>query len=173
MRGGSHALDLWKDMSVTLKTSNGDLKISLHTDLAPRNTENFLCLCASGAYTNTLFHRNIAAFMIQGGDTSGTGKGGESIWGVPVPRETTPLLSHNRRGVLSMVNGTDGIGSQFFIMYGPAPHLDGECTVIGQIIGGEDTLSSMEAAPVTGKRCTPVEPITILSAHIHSNPFAN
>ena len=159
-------------MSLTLRTSHGDLKIELATDLVPKNTENFLCLCASGAYDGTRFHRSITNFMIQGGDTTGTGKGGESIWGIPVPQEIHSTLSHSRRGVVSMCNGPEGIGSQFFITYGPATHLDGECTVIGSVIGGEETLARMEAEPIAGKKCAPVQPIILKTVQIHSNPFS-
>jgi len=67
-------------MSVTLHTNLGDLKIEVHCELVPTAAENFMALCASGYYNNTVFHRNIKGFMIQGGDPTGTGKGGESIW---------------------------------------------------------------------------------------------
>jgi len=68
-------------MSLTLHTSLGDLKIELHCDLTPQTAKNFLALAASGYYNNTIFHRNIKNFIIQGGDPTGTGKGGESIYG--------------------------------------------------------------------------------------------
>ena len=159
-------------MSLTLKTTLGDVKIELFTDLVPRNTENFLTLCASGLYNDTQFHRSIPKFMVQGGDPTGTGKGGECIWGGFVPGETTPSLSHNTRGLVSMCNMAQGsCGSQFFFTYAPAPHLDGECTIIGKIIGGEDTLARMEAAPVAGKKSRPEQPITLLGVKIHANPF--
>jgi len=67
-------------MSVTLHTNLGDIKIEIFCDQVPLASENFLALCASGYYNNTIFHRNIRGFMIQGGDPTGTGRGGESIW---------------------------------------------------------------------------------------------
>lgn len=91
-------------MSVTLHTSLGDIKIELYVDETPRTCTNFLALAASGKYDNTLFHRNIKEFMIQGGDPTGTGKGGESIWGGAFPDEFHSSLRHVRRGMVSMAN---------------------------------------------------------------------
>jgi peptidyl-prolyl cis-trans isomerase-like 3 len=68
-------------MAVTLHTSHGDLKLEVHADLVRKTAENFLALCANGTYDGTQFHRNIKGFMVQGGDPTDTGKGGESIWG--------------------------------------------------------------------------------------------
>ena len=95
-------------MSVTLHTSLGDLKLEIFCDTAPRTSFNFLALAASGAYDGTLAcHRNIAGFMMQGGDTAqktGT-KGGESIWGdAAFPDEFHPSNVHDKRGILSMAN---------------------------------------------------------------------
>jgi len=72
---------LWLWQSVTLHTNLGDIKCEVFCDQVPRTAENFLALCASGYYDGTVFHRNIKGFMIQGGDPTGTGKGGTSIWG--------------------------------------------------------------------------------------------
>lgn len=94
-------------MSVTLHTSIGDLKFEIFCDTAPRTAFNFLALCTSGAYDDTVCHRNIKGFMVQAGDTADkTGvKGGESIWGaVPFPDEFHPNNLHDKRGVLSMAN---------------------------------------------------------------------
>ena len=160
-------------MSLTLHTTLGPLKLELLTDAAPRNAESFLALAASGFYTGTLFHRNVAGFLIQGGDASGTGKQpGECVWGGLLPSEAAPALaSHASRGTLSMCATPGGNGSQFFITYAPAPHLDGESTVIGRVIGGEETLARLEAAPV-GKKHRPVEDVRITGCVVHSNPFA-
>ncbi|RXK38007.1 peptidyl-prolyl cis-trans isomerase-like 3 [Tremella mesenterica] len=79
-------------MVITLHTTHGDLKIEVFCEAVPRTSENFLALCASGAYDNTIFHRNIKGFMIQGGDPTGTGKGGQSIWGKPFPDEIRQTL---------------------------------------------------------------------------------
>ena len=91
-------------MSVTLHTTHGDIKIELFCESVPRASENFLGLCAAGKYDNVKWHRNIRNFMIQTGDQSGTGKGGESIWGGPFDDEIRPTLKFNARGVVAMAN---------------------------------------------------------------------
>lgn len=78
--------------SVTLHTTHGDLKIEVFCEAVPRAAENFLALCASQAYDDCLFHRNIRNFMVQTGDPTGTGKGGQSIWGAPFPDEVRATL---------------------------------------------------------------------------------
>ena len=163
---------------MTLHTSLGDLKLELRCDATPLACENFLALAASGAYDNTLFHRNIKGFMVQGGDPTGTGKGGRSIFterpdgkfGLEV---ALPALRHDARGVLSMANSgkPDSNGSQFFVTYKACPHLDGRHTVFGRVIGGPDTLDRMERARV-GERDRPVEDIRIEKVTIHANPLA-
>ncbi len=93
-----------------------------------------MALAASNYYDNTLFHRNIKGFMIQGGDPTGTGKGGESIWGGTFLDEFHPDLQHNKKGILSMANnGPNTNGSQFFITYDNQPHLNNQYTIIGQV----------------------------------------
>ena len=84
--------------------SVGHLKFELYIEEAPKACENFLALCASGYYIGTQFHRNIKGFIIQGGDPTNTGKGGESIYGKPFEDEIHPSLHHDKRGVLSMAN---------------------------------------------------------------------
>eukprot|EP01108_Squamamoeba_japonica_P006800 TRINITY_DN5573_c0_g1_i1.p1 TRINITY_DN5573_c0_g1~~TRINITY_DN5573_c0_g1_i1.p1 ORF type:complete len:180 (-),score=48.38 TRINITY_DN5573_c0_g1_i1:31-528(-) len=159
-------------MSVTLKTSLGNIKVELHCDAAPKACENFLALCASSYYIGTVFHRNIKGFMVQGGDPTGTGRGGESIWKAPFPDEIQAHLGHTKRGVLSMANsGPDTNGSQFFFTYGKHPHLDNAYTVFGRIIDGFETLDLMERVPVDSND-KPLSPITIESIEIHANPIA-
>ena len=110
-------------MSVTLHTNLGDLKVELFCEDAPRTCENFLALCASEYYDNTSFHRNIKGFMIQGGDPTGTGRGGQSIWGGKFPDEIRDNLKHTNRGVMSMANsGPNTNASQFFFTYAKCPH---------------------------------------------------
>jgi peptidyl-prolyl cis-trans isomerase-like 3 len=115
--------------SVTLHTNLGDLKMELYCEEAPRTAQNFLALAASGYYDSTIFHRNIRGFMVQGGDPTGTGKGGRSIYGTPsgkFPDELVDSLKHSKRGVVSMANsGPNTNGSQFFITYKAHPHLNG------------------------------------------------
>ena len=100
-------------MSVSLHTNLGDIKIEVFCDTAQRTSFNFLALCASGYYNGTIFHRNIKGFAIQGGDPSGMGKGGESIWGGKFEDEFHTDNTHDKRGQVSMANtGTNSNGSQ-------------------------------------------------------------
>lgn len=162
-------------MSVTLHTNHGDLKIELFCEDAPRTSENFLALCASGYYDGTLFHRNIKAFMIQGGDPTGTGKGGKSIYATPngkFPDELVDHLKHSKRGVVSMANsGPNTNASQFFVTYKAHPHLNGKYTIFGQVIDGMEVLDRMEKVP-TGPNDRPLQEIKLNSCTIHANPLA-
>ena len=131
-------------MSVTLHTNLGDLKVELFCEDAPRTCENFLALCASEYYDNTSFHRNMKGFMIQGGDPTGTGRGGASIWGGKFPDEIRDTLKHTNRGVMSMANsGPNTNASQFFFTYVKCPHLNGKNTVFGKVIDGFTVLDMM------------------------------
>jgi peptidyl-prolyl cis-trans isomerase-like 3 len=159
-------------MSLTLHTSHGDLKIEVFCDLVSKSAKNFLALCANGYYDNTIFHRNIKGFIIQGGDPQGTGKGGNSIYGKYFEDEIVNNLEHDKRGILSMANsGPNTNGSQFFITYGKHEHLNGIYTVFGKVIDGFEVLDLMEKEPV-GKNNKPINPIKINSVTIHSNPIA-
>ena len=111
--------------------------------------------------------------MIQGGDPTSKGKGGESIWGGRFEDEIRGELKHDKRGVLSMANqGPNTNGSQFFFLYSAQNHLDGAYATFGQIIQGISVLDAMEKVPV-GKKNRPMEPIIIKNITIHANPFAN
>ncbi|KAK9480486.1 peptidyl-prolyl cis-trans isomerase-like 3 [Lipomyces japonicus] len=160
-------------MSVTLHTDLGDIKIEVFCEAVPKTAENFLALCASGYYNNTKIHRNIKGFMVQMGDPTGTGKGGESIWGGKFEDEIKPTLRHNTRGIVSMANsGSNTNGSQFFITYDKHAHLDGKYTVFGKVIYGNDsTLEELEKIEVDRKN-RPKEPVYIKSITMHANPLA-
>lgn len=111
------------DTVATMKTTAGDIKILLFPDAAPKAVENFVSHAESGYYTGIIFHRVIPDFMIQGGDPTGTGRGGESIWGEAFEDEFS-VDYHNIRGALSMANAGPGTnGSQFFIVQ--ASEVDG------------------------------------------------
>ncbi|CAI9111273.1 OLC1v1011457C1 [Oldenlandia corymbosa var. corymbosa] len=156
---------------VRLQTTHGDLNIELHCDITPRTCENFLTLCERGYYNGVAFHRSIRNFMIQGGDPTGTGRGGESIWGKPFKDELNSKLLHSGRGVVSMANsGPHSNGSQFFILYKSANHLNFKHTVFGIVVGGLTTLSAMEKVPVDDND-KPLEEIKIIEAEVYVNPY--
>lgn len=160
-------------MSVTLHTSLGDVKIEVFCEQVPKTANNFLALCASNYYDETIFHRNIKGFMIQGGDPTGTGKGGKSVYeSGKFEDEIVSSLKHSKRGIVSMANsGPNTNGSQFFITYKAHSHLNGKYTVFGHVIDGLDTLDRMERVP-TGQGDRPLEDIQLNSVTIHANPLA-
>ncbi|ELK35881.1 Peptidyl-prolyl cis-trans isomerase-like 3 [Myotis davidii] len=161
------------EVSVTLHTDVGDIKIEIFCERTPKACENFLALCASNYYNGCIFHRNIKGFMVQTGDPSGTGRGGNSIWGKKFEDEYSEYLKHNVRGVVSMANnGPNTNGSQFFITYGKQPHLDMKYTVFGKVIDGLETLDELEKLPVNEKTYRPLNDVHIKDITIHANPFA-
>ncbi|KAH7307443.1 hypothetical protein KP509_22G058800 [Ceratopteris richardii] len=156
---------------VRLHTTHGDLNLELHCDITPRTCENFLTLCERGYYNGVIFHRNIRNFMIQGGDPTGTGKGGQSIWGKPFKDEFNSKLLHTGRGIVSMANsGPHSNGSQFFILYKSAPHLNYKHTVFGRVVGGMDVLSVMDKVPVDDDD-RPLQEIKIIQVSVFVNPY--
>ncbi|KAI9683936.1 MAG: Peptidyl-prolyl cis-trans isomerase cyp8 [Trizodia sp. TS-e1964] len=155
-----------------MSTSLGDLNIELQPEFAPRAVWNFIQLANKGYYTNVAFHRNIKNFMIQGGDPTGTGKGGTSIWGKNFADEFDGPLTHDARGILSMANkGKNTNSSQFFITYRPATHLDRKHTIFGRVVGGLDVLARLEAAPTDLESARPLDDIMILEVVVFVNPF--
>ncbi|KAJ1730934.1 Peptidyl-prolyl cis-trans isomerase cyp10 [Coemansia sp. Benny D160-2] len=167
-------------MSVTLHTDVGDLKLEIFCDQTPKTAENFLALCGSGYYDNTVIHRNIRGFMVQMGDPTGKGKGGTSIWDRKFEDEIRTALKHDRRGVVSMANsGPDTNGSQFFITYDRQPSLDAKYTIFGCVVdanqdssSSSSTLDALESLEV-GKKNRPLKETKILSVTIHANPLAD
>ena len=162
-------------MSVTLHTTFGDIKIELYCDLVPKGSENFLALCASGAYDGAIFHRNIKDFMVQAGipNSAGVVKKGMSIWDDKFADEIVPSLKHDRRGVVSWANsGPNTNGSQFFITYKRHDHLDGQFTIFGKVIAGIEVLDDIEKVEVNEKSRPTKEDIKIQSITIHANPLA-
>jgi peptidyl-prolyl cis-trans isomerase-like protein 2 len=153
-------------------TNLGDLNIELLPEYAPRAVWNFVKLAQKGYYRDTVFHRNIKGFMIQGGDPTGTGRGGQSIWGKPFNDEFDGPERHSARGVLSMANkGKNTNTSQFFISYRAVPHLDRKHTIFAKVVGGLDTtLRSMELAE-TGEKDRPVDDIEIQDIVVFVDPF--
>lgn len=127
---------------------------------------NFATLASRNYYTNTIFHRIIPTFMIQGGDPTGTGRGGGSIYGDKFKDEIHPGLRHTGAGILSMANsGPDTNGSQFFITLAPTPWLDGKHTVFGRVKGGMRVVQRMGLVR-TDKEDRPVEEVRIVGARV-------
>jgi len=161
-------------MSVTLHTDLGDIKLELYCQQCPKTCENFLALAASGRYNNTIFHRNIPGFMVQGGDPTNSGKGGMSIWGEPFEDEFQDSLTHNQRGILSMANGGPNTNkSQFFLTYAKHPSLDMKYTIFGRMIDGDETLDAIEKVLIDPKTFRPTTEIKLRRCTIHANPIAD
>lgn len=139
---------------------------------------NFLALAASGYYNDTIFHRNIPGFLLQGGDPSGTGKKGHSIYDEAYfEDEGFGVTHHSQRGTVSMAHKgshPNTNASQFYIAYAPLPSLDGVNTVFGCLSEGNGCLERIEAnAPKDVKEVPATEAIRIISATVLENPFAS
>ncbi|MBQ6264288.1 MAG: peptidylprolyl isomerase [Clostridia bacterium] len=183
------------DITAVMKTNKGDIKIVFFPDAAEKTVENFVTHAKNGYYDGVVFHRVINDFMIQGGDPTATGRGGESIWGRPFEDEFS-VDYHNIRGALSMANaGPDTNGSQFFIVQaktvnssllqqmkqypesfpedtvndyeklGGTPHLDFRHTVFGQVYEGLDVVDKI-ASVQTDSRDKPLDDVVILGVDI-------
>ena len=127
--------------TAVLDTDKGKIEIELFTEKVPNTVNNFVFLCKRGFYDGTLFHRVIKDFMTQGGDPTGTGRGGP---GYRFADEFDPSLRHDEPGVMSMANaGPNTNGSQFFITHVPTPWLDDKHSVFGQVTQGMDVLLSI------------------------------
>lgn len=131
-------IDPGKNYTATIKTNKGDMVLALTADKTPVTVNNFVFLASDGYYDGGSFHRVIPDFMVQGGDPTGTGRGGP---GYQFGDEFDPSLTHDGPGVLSMANAGPGTnGSQFFITHVATPWLDGKHSVFGRLIEGEDVL---------------------------------
>ena len=158
---------------VTFGGGHGAVNLELYCDIAPMACENFITLIERGYYNATPVHRLIKNFMIQCGDPSGTGSGGESCYGAPFRDEISNKLTHSGGGVLSMANsGPNTNGSQFFLTFKSAKHLDGKHTIFGRVVGGLDVLSALERLP-TDKEDRPSSALMLQSAQVFVNPFAD
>jgi len=153
-----------------VKTNKGEMVLEFWPDVAPQTVENFKKLSRSGFYNGTAFHRIIPGFMAQGGDPLTKDPAKEALWGTGDPGYKIKAEFNDRkhrRGVLSMARSADpnSAGSQFFLMFGDAPHLDGAYTGFGRVIKGEDVLALIEKTPVTmspsGEPSKPTERIEI------------
>ncbi|KAJ5073530.1 ring-type e3 ubiquitin-protein ligase ppil2 [Anaeramoeba ignava] len=156
---------------VTLETNFGNLNFKLFCEVAPLACQNFIQHCKNNYFDNTIFHRLIKGFMVQGGDPLGNGFGGSSIWGTPFVDEFNEKLRHDRQGILSMANsGKNTNRSQFFILFSPAPHLDDKHTVFGLLVGGFQVLQQIQKIQ-TDKNDFPKKLIKIEKTQVFFDPF--
>ena len=129
------------DIRITIHTDKGDIDGTIFASKVPMTSANFLNLAKRGYYDGVAFHRVIANFMIQGGDPTGTGRGGP---GYKFADEIDRSLKHTKAGIFSMANaGPNTNGSQFFITHLPTPHLDGKHAVFGEVTQGQDVVNKI------------------------------
>ena len=152
--------------TVVFETNQGVIEIKLMPDVAPKACENFKQLVEKGYYNGLIFHRVIKDFMIQGGDPTGTGRGGSSIWGKPFEDEFNKKVTFDRKGLLAMANAGPGTnGSQFFITTVPTPHLNMHHTIFGEVTSGYDVVAKIENTQV-GPGDKPVVDQKIIKAYL-------
>jgi peptidyl-prolyl cis-trans isomerase B (cyclophilin B) len=135
-------IDPQKTYRITIETNRGDMELELYPEYAPKTVNNFVFLAQEGFYDGVVFHRVISDFMIQGGDPTGTGRGGP---GYKFEDEVAENPLRHETGVISMANaGPNTNGSQFFITHSPQPHLDGMHTVFGKLVKGQESVNAIQ-----------------------------
>jgi len=164
---GAQAMD---NKIVVLETNQGTIELKLVPDIAPKACENFVKLVEKGYYNGIIFHRVIKNFMIQGGDPTGTGTAGESIWGQPFEDEVRPDVKFDRPGLLAMANaGPNTNGSQFFITTVATLWLNMRHTIFGEVISGYEVVQKMENT-ATGPMDKPIAEQKIIRAYVKNSP---
>ncbi len=149
--------------AATIETNRGTFQIELFEEQVPRTAGNFIELARKGYYDGVIFHRVIAGFMIQGGDPTGTGRGGP---GYTIPDEFSAELRHDSEGILSMANSGPGTGgSQFFITLVATPWLDDKHAVFGKVVSGVDVVRAIGQTP-TGTGDRPHEDVVMESVRV-------
>lgn len=152
--------------TVVLETTQGTIEIQLMPDIAPKACENFIKLVEKGYYNGLIFHRVIKNFMIQGGDPTGTGRGGESMWGKSFEDEFNTNTGFDSPGILAMANaGPNTNGSQFFITTAKTPWLNMHHTIFGKVVKGYDVVQKIENTP-TGTYDRPVAEQKVVKAYL-------
>ncbi len=161
------SIDPMAKYSAVIRTTMGNMEIELFAERSPVTVNNFIFLANDGFYDGIIFHRVIPSFMIQGGDPTGTGRGGP---GYKFQDEFAASLIFDEPGKLAMANsGPNTNGSQFFVTTVPTPHLNGAHTIFGRVIQGQEVADAISLADtVPGNR--PVTPILILGIDILLNP---
>ena len=151
---------------VVLETTQGKIELEMFDKIAPKSVENFTKLVQKGYYNGTIFHRVIKRFMIQGGDPTGTGMGGNSIWNKTFEDESAPNVVFDKAGYIAMANrGPNTNGSQFFITTVPTHWLNGKHTIFGRVVSGYDVVKKIEATKV-GRGDRPLVKQEIIKAYI-------
>jgi peptidylprolyl isomerase len=154
------------ETTATLTTNHGSITVRLFPEVAPKTVENFTGLIEKGYYDGVIFHRIIKDFMLQGGDPTGTGTGGESLWGGKFEDECDPKVTFDRPGLLAMANAGPGTnGSQFFITTVATPWLHMNHTIFGEVVTGMDVVKRIEAVD-TDPRDKPKQAVRIESASV-------
>jgi len=139
------------DTIAVIETNEGTVEIKLMPDIAPQACENFMGHINNGYYDGVIFHRVIKDFMVQGGDPTGTGRGGESIWGESFEDEGHADIKFDRKGLLAMANaGPHSNGSQFFITTAATPWLHMKHTIFGEVVSGYDVVEIIEQSEADG-----------------------
>ncbi|MBI3602453.1 MAG: peptidylprolyl isomerase [Candidatus Omnitrophica bacterium] len=152
--------------SIVLETNQGRIELKLFPDIAPLACENFIGLVEKGYYNGVTFHRVVKDFMIQGGDPTATGGGGESIWKKPFADEISDKVQFDKGGILAMANsGSDTNGSQFFITAKPTPWLNGRHTIFGEVTFGMDVVNKIDTVS-TDKNDKPQKIQKVIKAYV-------
>ncbi|MBF0384635.1 MAG: peptidylprolyl isomerase [Candidatus Omnitrophica bacterium] len=152
--------------AIVFETNQGNIEIKLFTDIAPKTCENMIGLIKKGYYDGLIFHRVIKNFMIQGGDPTGTGRGGASLWGGKFEDEVKEDVVFDRPGILAMANaGPNTNGSQFFITTQPTPWLNMKHTIFGEVVNGYETVRKIENTQV-GPGDRPVQEQKVIKAYV-------
>ena len=152
--------------TVTIETNHGTIVAEMFADLAPKTAANFIELAEKGFYDGVIFHRVIDGFMIQGGDPTGTGRGGP---GYAIPDEFGPGLAHTEVGTFSMANsGPNSGGSQFFITLAATPWLDGKHAIFGKVTSGLDVVLAIGKIAV-GMGDKPAEDVVMEKVTVSGN----
>lgn len=156
-------IDSKKTYSAVLSTSEGDIAIVLHADKTPITVNNFVYLANKGFYNNTIFHRVINGFMIQGGDLMGTGRGGPGY-----TFNDEPFEGEYKAGIVAMANsGPNTNGSQFFIMHKDYP-LPKNYVIFANVVKGMEVVDKIATAPVGATGENPIKPVTVKSIKVVS-----
>ena len=153
------------DVTMVMETTQGIIELKLMLKVAPKACENFMKLAEKKYYDGIIFHRVIKEFMLQGGDPTGTGAGGESIWGKPFQDECVSSVTFDKPGILAMANsGPNTNGSQFFITTVETPWLNQNHTIFGEVTKGMDVVSKIENIETT-LQDKPVTPQKIIKLY--------